>query len=445
MIVRTASVRTDRRRTVAFAAVGVVALALAGCGSAAEIETSADATDYHGQKITIWSSMDQPVIDGLAEALAPQAEAVNIDVEWQKVDNINQIIVSKVQAGAPPDIALLPQPGIVKDLAAKGKITALDDVLDLEDLSGGMTAGTMDVATVDGKTYGLMVSMNVKGLVFYPKKAFEAAGYAAPTTLEELTALTARMKADGRTPWCLGIESGTTTGWVATDWIENLVLKYGGTGTYQQWVDHTVKFDSDVVRQAATTFSTLAFTDGYVLGGRSSIASNNFGTAGNAMFEDDPGCYMYMQGSFITDFFPEDVQASLDESVGVFGLPPVTAGGDNPVEGGGDTAAIYKDSGAARAVMKLLAQKDIGSIAAANGSSFISPHADFPLETYPLETTRSIAQVAYGATGFAFDASDAMPGAVGSGTFWKETTSWIAGEQGLDEALTAIDGSWPDS
>jgi alpha-glucoside transport system substrate-binding protein len=93
--------------------------------------------------------------------------------------------------------------------------------------------------------------------------------------------------------------------------------------------------------------------------------------------------------------------------------------------------------------MKLLAATDLGTTAASNGSSFISPHKDFPLSSYPLKTTQSIAKVAYDASGFAFDASDAMPTAVGSGTFWKDMTAWIAGEESLDAALKNIDASWP--
>ncbi|GAB2963124.1 ABC transporter substrate-binding protein [Streptomyces heilongjiangensis] len=424
-----------RKLVLGVSAFSALALLATGCGS------GSSASDK--KTVTIWTGMDQPIIDGLKADLAPRAKAQGLTVQWRRVDNINQLLVQKVQAGDAPDIALMPQPGIIKDLASKGKITPLDDVLDLPALQKSMTAGTLDVAKTDGKTYGVMVSMNVKGLVFYPKKAFEQAGYTAPKTLDELNSLTARIKSDGNTPWCLGIESGTATGWPATDWLENLVLKYGGVDKYNQWVSHDIKFDSPLVRQAAAQFQKIAFTDGNVLGGRKSIASNAFGTAGNPMFQSKPGCYMYQQGSFITGFFPKSVQQNMDSEVGVFGLPPATADGENPVEGGGDIASIYNDSPAAREVMKLLATTDVGTTAAKNGSSFISPHKDFPLSNYPLKTTQSIAKVAYDSTGFVFDGSDAMPTAVGTGTFWKDMTAWITGEESLDAALKNIDASWP--
>ena len=170
-----------------------------------------------------------------------------------------------------------------------------------------MVPGTLEAGTVDDKLYGLLVSLNVKGLVFYPKKAWDEAGYPAPTTIDELNALTEQIKADGNTPWCMGIESDTATGWPATDWFEDLVaaLRRRRTATTSGSPTRS-PFDSDLVREAAAEFEELMFTDGNVLGGRKAIASTNFGTAGNPMFDAKPGCWMYKQGSFITGFFPED-------------------------------------------------------------------------------------------------------------------------------------------
>ena len=119
-------------------------------------------------------------------------------------------------------------------------------------LQDNMLPGTLEAGTVDDKLYGMLVSANVKGLVFYPKKAWEEAGYPTEVaTIDDLNALTEQIKADGNTPWCMGIESDTATGWPATDWFETLVAKYGGEDGYNQWVTHETPFDSDLVREAA--------------------------------------------------------------------------------------------------------------------------------------------------------------------------------------------------
>ncbi len=413
------------------------ATALTSCGSGGD-------SGEDDKSVTIWSSMDPPVKEGLEKVLVEKAKAKGITIKWSTVENINQTIMQKIQANDTPDIAFIPQPGVVADVVERGDPTPLDDVLDMNALEESMVPGTLEAGTVDDKLYGLLVSMNIKSLVMYPKKAWAKAGYEPPTDIAQLNALTEKMKADGNTPWCMGIEDGTATGWAATDWFEDLVMRYGGPDEYKKWVKNETKFDSDVVKEAAAEFEELMFTEGNVLGGRKAIASTNFGTAGNPMFDAEPGCWMYKQGTFITGFFPKKIVANIDDEVGVFGLPPVEEGGENPVLGGGDSAMMLDDSKSTESVMKMLAETDIGN-EAAKTSSFISPHKDFDVANYQDDVTRQSAEVAYKATEFLFDGSDQMPGEVGAGSFWKEMTAWISDQQSLDETLKNIDASWPSN
>jgi alpha-glucoside transport system substrate-binding protein len=422
------------------AVVTAVAVLTSACLSASE--SGGGAAEDDDKKITIWTSMDQPVVDGLQQGLDRRLAGTGITATFSKVENINQLIMTKIQANDVPDVALIPQPGVVGDIVERGKAIPLDDVLDTASLKASMVPGTLDSGTVDGKLYGLLVSMNAKSFVFYPKKAWTAAGYSAPRTIGELNTLTEKIKADGTAPWCLGIGADAATGWPATDWFEDLVMRYGGPDQYNQWVRNEIKFDSPLVRRAAAEFERIAFTDGNVLGGRKSIASNGFGTAGNAMFDAEPGCMMYKQGSFITTFFPAQVQADLDNQVGVFGFPPAEAGGQNPLLGGGDLAVLLRNTPSGQKVMQALAATDLGDEAAA-ASNFMSPHKDFDVTKYKGTLAQEIAKITYGTTGFLFDGSDQMPGAVGAGAFWKELTAWISGQTDLDTALKNIDASWP--
>lgn len=427
------------RRAAAFGMAAVVATTMTGClAGGGDEEAGGD------NEVLVWVSVDPPVVDGLQSALDAKAPD-GVDITVQRVDDINSLIMQRIQAGDVPDIALIPQPGVVKDVVARTDTVALDEVLDMDALEETMTPGTLEAGTVDGELRGLLVSMNIKSLVFYNKKAWDQAGYEAPETLDELVDLTDQIKADGGTPWCMGIESEAATGWPATDWFEDLIMRFGGPDVYNQWVTHEVPFDSDVVRESAAYFEELMFTDGNVLGGREAIPSTNFGTAGNPMFKPEPGCWMYKQGSFITGFFQESGGVeNLDEEVGVFGFPPAEAGGENPVLGGGDLAVMLSDDDNTAAVMNLLADPTIGEEAAPN-SSFISPHTTFDASLYPNDLTRDIADVGYESTAFLFDGSDQMPGEVGAGSFWKEMTAWIADQQDLDTTLTNIDESWPSS
>jgi alpha-glucoside transport system substrate-binding protein len=430
-----------RRRTPVLAVLAAAALTLplAACSS----DDGSGAGPGEVTTVTVWTSVDQPIMDGLQASSDELTAGSDIQLQWEKVENINQLIMTKLGAADSPDIALIPQPGVVSNVVARQGAFPLDDVVDMAALEESMVPGTLESGTINGELYGLLVSMNVKGLVFYDKPAWDAAGYEAPASIAELEDLTEQIKADGGTPWCMGIESDTATGWPATDWFEVLISKYGGADEYNAWVAHDTLFGSDLVREAAGTFESLLFTEGNVLGGRQAIPSTNFGTGGNPMFDEaGPGCWLYQQGSFITGFFPDAVKEDLDTNVGLFGFPPAEAGGDNPVIGGGDLAVMLNEDQATKDAMAILADPRIGEQAAST-SSFISPHSSFDVALYPNQVTKDVAAVAYGSTAFLFDGSDQMPGEVGAGAFWRDLTSWIAGEQDLDTALSLIDASWP--
>lgn len=424
----------------ATAAAAALALTAAACGGD-------DGSGDDGGAVTIWMSLDQSVVDGIQTQMDAKAKEAGIEVKIERVDGIDKLIKTKIQAGDTPDIALLPQPGVVASVVELGAAFPLDDVLDTAELESSMVAGALDAGEVDGELYGLLTSMNVKSLIFYPKKAFEEAGYEAPQSLDDLTALADQIKSDGGTPWCLTMESGDATGWVATDWMEDLVMRYGGVEAYNQWVSHEIPFTDPVVKEAAAYFEDVALTEGNVLGGQQAITATAFTEAAKPMFDEGkPGCWLLKQGSFFVgpDFLPEDVFANLDEELGVMGFPPAETGGENPVLGGGDLAVLMSDSEDAKTAMNLLATADIGD-EAAPVSSFISPFKDFDASLYPSETTRTIAKVAYDSTAFLFDGSDSMPAEVGAGSFWKEMTAWLNGDQDVDTALQNIDDSWPSS
>ena len=434
-----------QRRSGRTMAAGVAATALtltaAACGGG-----SGSGSD-DGGPVTIWMSLDQTVTDGIQKQMDAKAKEAGIEVKIERVDSIDKLLKTKIQAGDTPDIALVPQPGVVASIVELGAAFPLDDVLDTAALEDTLVPGALEAGTVDDQLYGLLVSLNVKSLIFYPKKAFEEAGYAAPETLDDLTALADQVKSDGGTPWCLTMESGDATGWVATDWIEDLVMRYGGVDGYNDWVSHEAPFDSDYVQEAAAYFEDVALTEGNVLGGSKAITATPFTEAAKPMFDEGgPSCWMLKQGSFFVgpDFLPEDVYANLDDELGVMAFPPAEAGGENPVLGGGDIAILMSESEDAKTAMGLLAESDIGN-EAAPVSSFISPFTDFDASLYPNETTRNIAQVAYDSSAFLYDGSDSMPAEVGAGSFWKEMTAWLNGDQDVDQALTNIEDSWPTS
>ena len=423
------------------AALGAVALLTTGCLSSG----GGGGNSNTSKTITVMYAFTTDQESGFKDEVNAWAKQNGVTVKFSQTGNFNQLINTKVQGGDAPDVALFPQPGIMKDFAKQGLLADLSDVVDSGDLDA-MISGALDTGKVDGKQYAIPMSINVKSIVFYPKKAAQAAGLSTPpATFDDLVALSKKIAATGTTPWCFGIESEAATGWPATDWVENLMLIDYGTDVYNQWVNHDIPFNDPKVADVLKQMDQLLLADGMTNGGRKSIASNNFNTAANPMFDNPPGCYMYRQGNFVAQEggFPDAVRAKLDQTVGVFPMPGKTAE-DKPVLGGGDLAGIFsKDNESAKKLVQFLASKEYGTNGYAKTGAWISPRTDFDTSQYPTQTLGDIAKIAYQSTEFVFDGSDQMPGEVGSGSFWRDMTAWISGQEDAKTALDNIENSWP--
>ena len=431
-----------RSSLTATATLGAVAVLTAGCLSEGG---GGGGNDNTSNTIEIMYAFSTDQESGFKDEVNAWADENNVDVKFTQSSDFNSLINTRVQGNDAPDVALFPQPGIMKDFAGQGLLADLSDVVDQGDLDN-LIQGALETGQVDGTQYAIPMSINVKSIVFYPKKAADAAGLTEPpATLDDLFTLTDAIAATGTTPWCFGIESGAATGWPATDWVENLMLINNGSDVYNQWVAHEIPFNDPKVAETLDQMDQLLLADGRTNGGRAAISGNNFNTAANPMFDDPPGCYMYRQGNFVAKEggFPDAVLADLDNVVGVFPMPGKTAD-DHPVLGGGDLAGIFsQDNESAKKLVQFLASSEYGSNGYAETGAWISPRTDFDVSQYPSELLGSIASIAYESTEFVFDGSDQMPGEVGSGSFWSEMTAFINGDEDVKTALDNIESSWP--
>ncbi len=434
------------RRAGLTALIGIsVAGLAAGClSSNSGGSTSAGTASGPGKStIEVMYGLGPDTEPGFKADVSAWAAKNNITIKFTKAASWDTEIRTRVQGGNPPDVGLFPQPGLMCDLAKQKKLVPYDDATVATDketlVPGFVEAGTC----ADGKVYGLPNEVSVKSIIWTDAPSFKAAGYTVPRTLDDLLALSAKIKADGKTPWCIAAESGAATGWPITDWIEDLVLRFAGPDNYDKWVKGELKFNSPEIKPAWDYFQKVAFTDGWVRGGTKSIVATNFQTGGNALFTKPPGCYMFKQATFVANKggFPDQVIANLDKETQPIPFPAKTVG-ENSVLVAGDIAAAFNNDPNTLKLRNFIASKENGTQQAKNGA--FSPHKTADVSLLPNKTLQTIAsEVLYKATAARFDGSDAMPAKVGAGTFWTEPVKWLSGQQDLTTTLDNIDASFP--
>lgn len=435
-----------RRILAPVVALGIVGIALAGCTGG-----GGDGGDSGGSggEVTILGGFTDAQAAAFQADLDKWGETSGIKVRYDGNTDFQTAVIARATAGNPPDIAIYPQPGVLKSQTQT--LFPLEDLgIDVEAITADEANGLGDIAVVDGQTFGLPYSINVKSLVWYNPAAFEAAGLTVPTTDEELTAVQQTIIDSGLGyPWCVGLESGGATGWPATDWLEEYVLRYGGLEEYNSWIAGDTLFNSPTVNQAGDKVADELLTDGKINGGGPAAATTSFQTAGNQLFvsgKENGQCFMMRQGSFIADFFPDDIKAQIQEgdlsNIDFFQLPSPD-GTDTAMLGGGDLVGAFSDTDDVKQVVEYITGPEFGTNGYASQAIFLSPHNDFDTSNYTTEFQKKAQELLAASTLFGFDASDQMPGEVGAGTEWSELTSWFAGQKTMEQAFDAIDASWP--
>ena len=397
------------------------------------------------EQVTVFGPWLGPDQENAEAVLAAFASASGHDVRYVGSDSFEQQIMVDAEAGSAPNIAVFPQPGLASDMAGRGFLTPLADGTGdwvRDNYAAGQSwvdLGTYSDQNGADQLYGFFYKIDVKSLVWYVPENFEDAGYDVPGSMEDLKALSDQIVADGGTPWCIGLGSGGATGWPATDWVEDLLLRTQTPDVYDGWVDNSIPFTDARIVAAIDEFGAFARNDAYVAGGAGAVASTDFRDSPKGMFSSPPQCYMHHQASFIPAFFPEGTVVGEDADFFYF---PSYAGKDlgNPVLGAGTLWAITNDNAGAHDLIAYLQTPEAHEIWMAR-KGFLTPHKGVNADAFGDPTLRKMNEILLGATTFRFDGSDLMPGGVGAGSFWTGMVDYTGGKSAADVAAE-IQASW---
>ncbi|HUG46812.1 MAG TPA: ABC transporter substrate-binding protein [Candidatus Limnocylindria bacterium] len=381
-----------------------------------------------GGTVSVIGSWSGPEEEAFRSVVAPFEEQTGITVEYRGTRDLDGVLWEGIARGRVPDVAGLPGPGHMADFAREGALQDLTQIIDIAQYKSDTVPAFVELGTIDGRLVGVFIKATLKGLVWYNPNIYTLE---EPETWAELQAL-GLLAARGDTElWCVALESGATSGWPATDWIEDFLLRQSGPDVYDDWVAGTLPWTSAEVRSAFEAYGEVI---GDSFGDAPTVLATNFIDGGRPLFTEPPGCLFHHQGTFMTEFFRSRAGARAGE-YDFFPFPPIDERFANSVTGAGDLFGVFNDTPQARALMQYLLTPEAQTLWVERGGAL---SVNRRVTEYPDPISRRAAEVLSSADRFRFDASDLMPETMNA-AFLQGVIDYTQEPQRLDEVLESLD------
>jgi alpha-glucoside transport system substrate-binding protein len=365
-------------------------------------------------EITIFSLWGGSEQEAFQKVLTQFTKDTGIRTKYESARDFLPVIRTRLAADNPPQMAIIPRPGFVAELANDDVLIPLEDLgLDPDEINENYSETWTNLATVDDTVYGVVAKANSKSTVWYKPNSFQENGFEVPTTWEQLIDITKQYKAKGKTPWAVGAQGGDNS-WTLTDWFEQIYVRQAGPEKYSQLFETgEVKFNDQSVKDALNEMVKIV-NDQYVEGGIDTALGISFVDGISRVFGKTSKAEMYYEGGFVGGIAIDQVNKSLKPGTDIdfFEFPQIGEGDAGLVVGSGDVASAFVNNEDVAKLMEYLSTPEAGRIWVSTGA-IASPNEAVPEDAYPNQLVVKEAKQLKEAETFRFDGSDLLPGTLG--------------------------------
>ena len=393
------------RLFVAAALVAAFTLAATGCGGDDDGGGGGEQVSGSLSISGIWTGQEarsfRAVLDGFTQ------DNPDVSIQYSPVgDQIPTVLSTAVEGGNPPDLAAVPQPGLVRDFVERDALQPLDFAEGT--INDNFSEGAVDVGTVDGQLYGLLFKAANKSTVWYNVPLFEAAGVEPPEDFDGLLESAQTLRESGTRAYSIA----GADGWTLTDLFENIYVRQAGPELYDQLAEHEIPWTHESVTNALETMAEVFSDTDNIAGGTSGALETDFPSAVTNAFKEDPDAAMVIEADFVESVITDSTEAEPETGFNVFDFPAVE-GSEPAVVGGGDSIIMFEDSPAAQALIEYLASPEAAEIWAQRGG-YSSANQNVDENAYEDPLLRQTATALAEAETFRFDLSDLQPAEFGA-------------------------------
>jgi alpha-glucoside transport system substrate-binding protein len=420
-----------------------LSVAAAGCGggddessggsTGGSTDTAAAAEDVSGNVsvLALWTAGEQKsfqaVLDGFNEKYP------NVKVSYKSAEDVRPVLATAIEGGNPPDIAALPNPGLMRDFVTGGNLKDIEFAR--KTVEDNFAESWVDLASVDNKLYGVFFKGANKSTVWYNVHAYEDAGIEPAEDWDAFLQNAETLKQSGVPAWSIG----GADGWVLTDWFEQIYIRLAGPEKYDQLTNHEIPWTDPSVKETLTELQKVFGDTDNIAGGTNGALQANFPESVTNVFSDPPKAATVYEGDFVAGVITDETTAKPQTDFNVFDFPSVN-GSEPAVVGGGDMIVMFKDNPAAQALVEYLATAEAAEIWAKLGG-FSSPNKNVDPSVYPDEILRKTASALAEAETFRFDLSDLTPSAFGGDQMFTILQDFLKNPDDVDGTATKLEAA----
>ena len=397
-----------RRWFIPVAVLSAMVLALSACGG-----DDGGGTESGDGTVTVFSLWGGSEQEAFKKVLTQFTKDTGIKTKYESIRDFLPFIRTRLAAGNPPEVGVIPRPGVVAELARDDSLISLEDLgLDPDKINENYSDTWTTLATVDDTVYGVVAQANSKSVIWYKPKSFQENSFDIPTTWDQLLDITEQYNSKGKKPWAVGAQ-GRDNSWTLTDWFENIYARKAGSDNYTKLFNGDLPFNDQTVKDSLTEM-TKVVNDKYVAGGIDTALGIGFVDGIGRVFSKNPVAEMYMEGGFVGGIALGDVNPDLKVGTDIdfFQWPTIDEANGNPLVGGGDVAAAFVNNEDASKLVDYLATPGAGKVWVSTGA-IASPNKGVTADDYPNELVAKEADQVKNAEAFLFDGSDLLPGTLG--------------------------------
>ncbi len=292
------------------------------------------------------------------------------------------------------DLALLTTPQSLQELGNLNIVLPVNDFYN-ENSKDLYSNYLINLISSDDNSvkYGHWLRLFSNSMIWYNVDRYEELGSPKFESFDEVIEFTKLNSTNDNQLWCLSIDSaenqslldyeyGESSGWIVSNWLENIVLANYGTTIYDNWIKNEIKFSDDEITLSLLDIGKIVHNDNAVYKGKDYMIKSQISKSALNLLDEDSSCVFSLMGHHAINYMPQN--KSFGEDYDFLKFPSKNY--SDMVVGIGDTVSLLNNNSSSIDIYAELVSPTFGETWASKiDSQFVSSRTDFDVSVYKNE------------------------------------------------------------